>query len=86
MCQGKEAFSSPQLAAKIAKRRANKPKNRRDLKRSQSYRCKVCGLYHIGTAAPSVQAEKRRRFKAAPKRSLTEIQSLDDLIEEGVFA
>lgn len=41
-CAGKEAFNSPRLAAKIAKKM-----NRRD-RVIHSFRCEHCGLWHVG--------------------------------------
>lgn len=48
-CTGKEQFSSPQLAATIARRRTSSKKRRGKLDRNlQSYRCDHCGFFHIG--------------------------------------
>lgn len=48
-CQGKAPFSSPQLAAKVARRRTMSKKHRGKLDRPLgSYRCGHCGFFHIG--------------------------------------
>lgn len=47
-CDGKTPFSSPQIAAKVAKRRTKSKKLRGKLERVLgSYRCDHCG-FHIG--------------------------------------
>lgn len=52
-CVGKEAFSSPQLANKVQRRRARLG---RTYKRKQHvYHCKACGKFHIGTGTKSRQ-------------------------------
>ena len=60
-CVGKEAFSTPQLANRVQRRRAMK---RRTYKVKQEvYHCKGCGKFHIGTPAKSRQpapAERKR--------------------------
>lgn len=38
-CTGKEAFDTPQLAAKVAAKRK---------RNGDHYRCRICGKYHIG--------------------------------------
>lgn len=43
MCQGKELFSSPQLARDVAKRRQGRGQQ------VDAYRCKVCAGWHIGS-------------------------------------
>jgi predicted RNA-binding Zn-ribbon protein involved in translation (DUF1610 family) len=48
-CVGKEQFSSPQLAAKVARRRTAARKRGGQQERPMgSYRCPHCGFFHIG--------------------------------------
>jgi len=65
-CVGKEAFATPQLAAKVMRRRATKPKFNKARTRkayapnAQVYHCPHCSLFHIGTRTKSVHASAKR--------------------------
>lgn len=64
MCIGKEAFSTPQIANKVQRRRAKK---RRSYKvKQQVYHCLCCGNFHIGTKPEQLHnttsGRKRRRL------------------------
>jgi hypothetical protein len=50
MCEGKEGFSSPAVAAKVARKFNASKKLRHKAKagKVESYRCRYCGLYHLG--------------------------------------
>lgn len=53
-CLGKQAFSTPQLADKVMRRRGRgKPEQ-------QIYRCPSCGYFHIGRGTKSVHASAKR--------------------------
>lgn len=64
-CRGKEAFSSPQLAKKVARRRQRKGRERGRMT-SEPYHCRFCGSFHIGKPVKDIASEVRRkvRFKA----------------------
>lgn len=51
-CEGKEPFSSPQVAAKVARRmtRTFKRQHGKGNRPLQSYRCPVCSSFHVGRA------------------------------------
>jgi hypothetical protein len=64
-CVGKEPFATPQLAAKVMRRRAAKPKGRARTRKvyhgnAQVYHCPHCSMFHIGTKAKSVHASPKR--------------------------
>jgi uncharacterized protein YjhX (UPF0386 family) len=57
-CLGKQAFSTPQLASKVLRRR--KKKRAKDKREGEVYRCDVCRLFHIGRSVKSVHASTKR--------------------------
>ena len=64
-CVGKEAFATPQLAAKVMRRRATKPSRKNRTRKAyapnaQVYHCPHCSLFHIGTRTKSVHASQKR--------------------------
>lgn len=64
-CIGKEPFASPQVASKVMRRRAEKPRHRKCRAKKvhstyEVYHCQHCGLFHIGTRNKSVHARRQR--------------------------
>lgn len=57
MCEGKEAFETPQMAHRVAKRRREFC--------VEPYRCRFCGLFHIGKPIP--KPPKGERIVLRPK-------------------
>jgi hypothetical protein len=58
MCEGKERFDNPQLARKVAKRRAD-----RKGKVGEPYRCPGCNGFHIGTPLKDITTRVRAKVK-----------------------
>lgn len=55
-CHGKEAYSTPQLAARVAKRRNTSKQFRSKTPRNPlvAYRCQHCNMFHIGTSRKAI--------------------------------
>jgi predicted RNA-binding Zn-ribbon protein involved in translation (DUF1610 family) len=62
MCEGKERFDNPQLARKVAIRRAQRRK-----KPGEPYRCPGCNGFHIGTPLQDVTTRVRSKVKLKAK-------------------
>lgn len=67
-CVGKEPFSTPQLAAKVLRRRAKASHHRRSAANRERakavvYHCPHCSMFHIGTKSKSVHASPKRAIR-----------------------
>lgn len=62
MCKGKIAFDSAKLAHLIVRREQDTRGKR------QVYRCRYCGLYHIGTRLKTLSADRKRETSFAHSR------------------
>lgn len=57
MCVGKERYETPQLAAKVCKRR------RRSGLKVEPYRCLVCSSFHLGFPTRDITTHVRRQVR-----------------------
>lgn len=72
MCRGKEAFTTPQIAREVERKR-----RRRGIK-VETYRCLVCQQWHLGNHSPSMTDKKRQPKPKPPRvRSLRELEAWD---------
>lgn len=59
MCEGKQPFTSAKTAHRVAKRRKHV---------CEVYRCRFCGMYHLGT--PIARDRKGVDLSAKPRRKI----------------
>ncbi len=63
LCDGKEPFDTPALAAKVAKRMKRRDNDGYDKSVPEPYRCPQCGKWHIGSNKRRQRKIKKLQFR-----------------------